>query len=146
VSAIPGVKVEPVTLFPDDRGYFLEVVRLSSPPTAQISATLSYPGTIKAFHVHEKQTDVWTPVAGMFQVVLVDMRPGGERRVETIFAGDLKPLQITIPPGVGHGYKVVGARPGVLVYYTDRFYDPSDEGRIPYNDPSINYDWSTQHK
>jgi len=29
---------------------------------------------------------------------------------------------------------------------TDRFYDPQDEGRIPYNHSSINYDWETQHK
>ena len=29
---------------------------------------------------------------------------------------------------------------------TDRFYNPQDEGRIPYNDPAINYDWETQKK
>ena len=29
---------------------------------------------------------------------------------------------------------------------TDRFYNPQDEGRIVYNDPSINYDWETQRK
>ena len=34
----------------------------------------------------------------------------------------------------------------MLVYMTDRFYNPQDEGRIPYNDPSINYDWETQKK
>jgi len=34
----------------------------------------------------------------------------------------------------------------MLVYVTDRFYDPTDEGRIPYNEPSIQYDWEMQHK
>ena len=34
----------------------------------------------------------------------------------------------------------------MLVYMTDRFYNPQDEGRIPYNDPVINYDWETQRK
>ena len=29
---------------------------------------------------------------------------------------------------------------------TDRFYNPQDEGRIPYDDASINYDWETQRK
>ena len=43
-------------------------------------------------------------------------------------------------------YKILGIEPGLLVYATDRFYDPSDEGRIPYDDSAINYDWSTQHK
>ena len=28
----------------------------------------------------------------------------------------------------------------------DRFYNPDDEGRIPYNDPRLSYDWETQHK
>jgi dTDP-4-dehydrorhamnose 3,5-epimerase len=51
-----------------------------------------------------------------------------------------------IPPGVAHGYKVVGTEAGMLVYVTDRFYNPKDEGRIPYNDPQIRYDWETQHK
>ena len=58
----------------------------------------------------------------------------------------MRPWQITSPPGVGHGYKVIGMDPALLVYVTDRFYDPADEGRIPYNDPQINYDWEIQHK
>ena len=33
-----------------------------------------------------------------------------------------------------------------LVYLTDRFYDPQDEGRVLYNGPLIHYDWETQHK
>jgi len=51
-----------------------------------------------------------------------------------------------IPPGVAHGYKVIGNDPAVLVYVTSRFYNAADEGRIPYNDPGINYDWTVQHK
>jgi dTDP-glucose 4,6-dehydratase len=31
----------------------------------------------------------------------------------------------------------------MLIYMTDRFYNPKDEGRIPYNHPGINYDWET---
>ena len=64
----------------------------------------------------------------------------------TIYAGVLRPLQILIPPGVAHGYKVIGTELSLLVYATDRFYNPKDEGRIPYDDPGINYDWSPQHK
>ena len=49
---LAGVQVFPLSLFPDDRGYFLEVARLgkgaashlgASPSTVQVSATLSYP-------------------------------------------------------------------------------------------------------
>ncbi len=152
---IAGVAIQPLALYPDDRGYFLEVQRFGlglaarfPAESSQISAAANYPGTIKAFHFHLHQTDCWTPVKGMFQVVLVDLRIGsatfGCRN--TIYAGSLRPWQILIPPGVGHGYKIIGEQDALLVYMTDRFYNPKDEGRIPYNDPSINYDWETQHK
>ena len=152
---IAGVRVVPHQLWPDDRGYFLELLRMGkglvaefSPAETQVSAALGYPGAIKAFHYHLRQTDVWSPAQGMFQVALVDLRLGsptfGARN--TLYVGALRPWQILIPPGVGHGYKIIGLTPAMLVYATNRFYDPADEGRLAFDDPSINYDWETQHK
>jgi len=152
---ISGVRIVPHAVWPDDRGYFLEVLRAGQGLVAefpkestQVSAALSYPGTIKAFHFHRHQTDCWVPVAGMFQVALVDLRRAsasfGARN--TLYIGILRPWQLLIPPGVAHGYKVIGANPGLLVYVTDHFYNPEDEGRIAYNDPEIQYDWEMQHK
>jgi dTDP-4-dehydrorhamnose 3,5-epimerase len=152
---IAGVEVRAYDLWPDDRGYFLEVIRLRQGLAAdfpiestQVSAALSYAGTIKAFHYHKYQTDLWVPAQGMFQVALVDLRPASPTYglKNTLYAGSLKPWQVRIPPGVGHGYKVIGDGPGLLVYVTDRLYNPQDEGRIAHNDSSIAYDWETQHK
>ncbi|MGB9611007.1 MAG: dTDP-4-dehydrorhamnose 3,5-epimerase family protein [Bryobacteraceae bacterium] len=152
---IHGVRVAPIALWADDRGYFLEIARLGQglpaafpAASTQVSAALSWPGAIKAFHFHRRQTDFWTVVRGMFQVALVDLRPDSPTfgRKNTLYVGTLRPWQILIPPGVGHGYKVIGTEPAMLVYLTDRFYDPSDEGRIPYNDSGIAYDWELQHK
>lgn len=152
---IQGVGLKFFPLWPDDRGYFLEVARMGqglpaefSSSSTQVSAALSYPGTIKAFHYHRQQTDFWVPAMGMFQVVLVDLRAESRTfgRKNTLFVGGFRPWHILIPPGVAHGYKVIGAESAMLVYVTDRFYNPSDEGRIPYDDPSIRYDWETQHK
>ncbi len=152
---IDGVEIRPYDLWPDDRGYFLEVIRLRQGlaadfpvETTQVSAALSYPGTIKAFHFHKHQTDLWVPAQGMFQIALVDLRPGSRTFgvKNTLYAGALKPWQVRIPPGVGHGYKVIGEGAAMLVYVTDRLYNPQDEGRIAYNDASIAYDWETQHK
>src|ERR1035438_4014244 len=63
---IAGVRVEPFPLYPDDRGYFLEVQRIGlglaaafPPESTQISAAVSYPGTVKAFHFHLFQHDCW---------------------------------------------------------------------------------------
>ena len=152
---IDGIKIQPYQLWPDDRGYFLEVARIGQglpadfpPESTQVSTALSYPSTIKAFHFHKLQNDLWVPSVGMFQVALVDLRPGSRTfgRKNTLYTGALKPWQILVPPGVGHGYKVIGEQPGVLVYVTDKLYNPEDEGRIAYNDPSIAYDWELQHK
>lgn len=152
---IYGVQAQRYDLWPDDRGYFLEVIRIGHGLAAhfptestQVSAALSYPGTIKAFHFHLHQTDLWAPSIGMLQVALVDLRRGsptfGKRN--TLYLGALRPWQVLIPPGVGHGYKVISRDPAMLVYVTDRFYNPKDEGRIVYNEPKINYDWETQYK
>jgi len=152
---IAAVEIKPFSLWPDDRGYFLEVARLGQgmvagfpAETSQVSAALNYPGIIKAFHYHKFQTDYWVAAAGLLQVVLVDLRSNSATygQKNTLYVGALRPWQLLIPPGVAHGYKVIGEQPSVLVYITNRTYDPKDEGRIAYNDPSIAYDWELQHK
>ena len=80
---IEGVQIRPFAVWPDDRGYFLEVARIGQglvadfrPESTQVSAALNYPGIIKAFHYHRYQTDFWVPAAGLLQVALVDLRRG----------------------------------------------------------------------
>ena len=152
---IEGVRLQALALWPDDRGYFLEIARLRqgliaefAADSTQVSAALNYPGIIKAFHYHRFQTDFWVPAAGLLQVALVDLRIDSPTFgvKNTLYVGALRPWQVVIPPGVAHGYKVIGEQPSVLVYVTDRTYNPADEGRIPYNDASIAYDWELQHK
>jgi len=156
---IDGVVIESMQVHPDDRGFFAELARLGSEGIAarmvadgrrqiQISTTLTYPGTIKAIHYHYEQTDLWAPIAGMLQVFLYDMRRNSKTfgLINTLYVGQLRPWEILIPPGVGHGYKVLGTRPAQLVYLTDRFYNPKDEGRLPYDHPDVGYDWEIQHK
>ena len=152
---IDGVKVSAYPLWPDDRGYFLEIMRIGNGlpsefdrATTQVSAALSYPGTIKAFHYHLEQTDFWVAAAGMFQVALIDLRKSSPTfgRKNTLYVGNLRPWQLLIPPGVGHGYKVIGRDSAMLVYVTNRFYNPKDEGRIAYNQAELSYDWELQHK
>jgi dTDP-4-dehydrorhamnose 3,5-epimerase len=152
---IAGVVIEPVAIWPDDRGLFFEVARVGkgmiagfSPDTLQVSATFTYPGSIKAFHYHLNQTDCWVPTLGMLQVALVDLRDGsstvGEKN--TLYVGVHRPWRILIPPGIAHGYKVIGDTLAGVIYVTNRFYDPDDEGRIKYDDVRINYDWTLQNK
>jgi dTDP-4-dehydrorhamnose 3,5-epimerase len=152
---IAGVVIEPVAAWPDDRGVFFEVARagrgiISSFPTEtlQVSATFTYPGSIKAFHYHLRQSDCWVPSTGMLQVALVDLRSGSPTlgAKNTLYIGVHRRWQILIPPGVAHGYKVIGDSIAGLIYVTSRFYDPEDEGRLPHDDKRLNYDWALQHK
>jgi len=155
---IDGVAIEPLLVYPDDRGFFTELARLGKglaahmvPDNArkiQVSLTLTYPGTIKAIHYHSEQTDLWVPVSGMVQAFLYDLRRRSKTfgAINTIFVGRFQPWEILIPPGVAHGYKALGVEPIQLVYFTDRHYNPADELRLPYNHPDIAYDWETQHK
>src|ERR1044071_9941001 len=139
---IAGVVIEPLSVWPDDRGVFFEVARIGkgiisrfSPETIQVSATFTYPGSIKAFHYHLHQTDCWVPSMGMLQVALVDLRSGSSTlgAKNTIYVGAHRPWQILIPPGVAHGYKVIGDTTAGLIYVTNRFYSPVGEGRLPHD-------------
>ncbi len=152
---IDGVRVATFSLWPDDRGYFLEVARLRQglveefpSDSTQVSAALGFPSSIKAFHYHLLQRDLWAPCQGMLQVALADLREGsptfGARN--TLYVGVLRPWQLLIPPGVAHGYKVLGESPAMLVYLTDRLYNPADEGRLPHDCAELAYDWETQQK
>ena len=155
---IEGIQIEPLQIYPDDRGFFCELARLGQGLAAkmvpdeqrkiQVSLTLTYPGTIKAIHYHAEQSDLWAPVSGMVQVFLYDLRRHSSTfgAINTIFAGRLQPWEILIPPGVAHGYKALGVEPIQLLYFTDRHYNPADELRLPYDHPDIAYDWEIQHK
>ena len=101
---IEGVKIQPYSLWPNDRGYFLEVLRIGKglaadfpPESTQVSAAL---------------------------VVLRKVSPTQGLRY-TMYVGALRPRQILIPPGAGNLYKVVGPDAGVLVSVTNRLYDPA---------------------
>jgi dTDP-4-dehydrorhamnose 3,5-epimerase len=155
---IEGIRIEPLQIYPDDRGFFCELARLGQGLAAkmvpdeqrkiQVSWTLTYPGTIKAIHYHAEQSDLWAPVSGMVQVFLYDLRRHSRTfgAINTIFAGRFQPWEILIPPGVAHGYKALGVEPIQLLYFTDRHYNPADELRLPYDHPDIAYDWEIQHK
>jgi len=155
---IDGVRIEPLQVYPDDRGFFTELARLGKGLASgmvpdgtrniQVSFTLTYPGTIKAIHYHSEQTDLWAPVSGMLQVFLCDLRRHSKTfgLINTLYVGRFRPWEILIPPGVGHGYKALGMEPINLLYFTDRHYNPADELRLAYNDPNIGYDWETQFK
>ena len=83
MPAIHDVVVKKLVTYPDDRGYFREVLREDDhllKRFGQTAVTKSYPGVIKAFHWHQHQDDLWYIVDGMARVVLYDRRPDSPTR------------------------------------------------------------------
>jgi dTDP-4-dehydrorhamnose 3,5-epimerase len=145
---IEGVEIKELVTYPDEVGFFREVIRKTDgffgEGFGQWSPTKTYEGAAKAWHVHQKQTDWWYVAIGTVKVVLHDTRAGSSTRGETmeiILGEDYTPRVLKILPGVAHGYKVLEG-PAHVFYITSRTYDPSDEGRIAHDDPAIGYDWN----
>ena len=148
---IEGVKIKRLVRHHDDRGFFQEILRDDDGLLArfgQASMAKTYPGVIKAFHYHERQDDLWFFPVGNAQVVLHDLRPQSPTKGKTqvVYMGEDNPLLLLIPKGVAHGYRTLGEKPAVIIYFTTESYvaaDP-DEKRLPYDDPSIGFDWATK--
>ncbi len=142
--SIEGVVLKQLTTHEDERGFFREVIRESDEffdRFGQWSHSFMYPGTAKAWHFHRRQTDYWY-VIGALKVALYDTRDDSptKGRLMDFLMGDGQATCLKIPPGVAHGCRALERTH--LLYITTRVYDPDDEGRIPYDDPSIGYDWT----
>lgn len=144
---IEGVEIKELTTYPDERGFFREIIRVTdeffSEGFGQFSHSLIYPGAAKAWHIHKSQVDWWYVPVGNIRVALHDLRENSPTKgaTEEICLGENFGAKVLkIPPGVAHGCKVLG---GVshLFYITSKTYDADEEGRIPHNDPNIGYNW-----
>ena len=149
---IDGVITKTLETHVDDRGSFLEVFKPDEMDLIikQSSFSETNPGIIKAFHYHELQTDVWFFPNGHVRVALYDGRENSNTRGEKqqIILNEQNRAIVVIPPGVLHGYQVLGNRPAQILYYTTKEYDPEhpDEYRRPFNDPEIGFNWYIKNR
>jgi dTDP-4-dehydrorhamnose 3,5-epimerase len=147
MAQIEGVIIKELATHPDERGFFRELIRATDPffgeGFAQLSHSLMHPGVAKAWHIHKTQIDWWYVPLGVLKVALFDMRPESPTKgvlQELFMGGEHMPIVLKIPAGVAHGCKAIGGT-AHLIYVTSNIYDPSEEGRIPHDDPEIGYDW-----
>ncbi|HEV2952960.1 MAG TPA: dTDP-4-dehydrorhamnose 3,5-epimerase family protein [Candidatus Dormibacteraeota bacterium] len=141
---IAGVEIKPLVTHTDERGFFREIIRETDEffgHFGQWSHSLMFPGTAKAWHHHKQQTDWWYCI-GTLKVALYDLRqdsPSSGTLMEFLMGERHGSVCVKIPPGVAHGCRALELTH--LLYVTSSVYDPSDEGRLDHNDPSIGYDW-----
>ncbi|HQX62781.1 MAG TPA: dTDP-4-dehydrorhamnose 3,5-epimerase family protein [Thermomicrobiales bacterium] len=145
---IDGVEIKRLVTHADERGQLTELIRRDDPffeGFGQCYFSVSYPGVIRGWHYHKKQTDYFTCISGMIKVPLYDMRDGSPTYgvVNEFFIGDDNRIVVKIPIGVLHGFKNVGVTPCYLVNFPTTQYDPADpdEYRVDWDSPEIPYSW-----
>ncbi len=158
LNAIEGVEFKTLKSFPDDRGFFREIIRKTDSvfdmngsaedSFAQWSHSKMGRNTVKAWHFHHVQTDWWYIPIGLAEVVLYDLRDEsptkGQKLHFKLGEPELDPeamvATVRIPPGVAHGCKVLSDF-AHLFYITSQTYNPNDEGRHPFNSNVIPHSW-----
>ncbi len=146
---IEGVQVKKLRVIPDERGRLMEILRSDDDlfeKFGQVYMTTAYPGAVKAWHYHKKQTDHFSCVKGMMKVVLFDAREDSPTagEVQECFIGEHNPALIKIPPGVYHGFKCVSTEEAIVINVPNELYnyDEPDEFRAPAHGSEVPYEWA----
>lgn len=145
---IKGVKIKKLKVIPDERGRLMEILRCDDEifkKFGQIYMTTNYPGVVKAWHYHKKQTDNVCCLKGMIKIALYDAREGSPTKGELneFFVGEHNPCLVVIPNGVYHGWKCISETESIVVSApTEPYnYKEPDEYRLPPDTKEIPYDW-----
>lgn len=144
---IDGLMTKQLKRWPDERGFFEELIRKTDPffaeGFAQLSRSSMVDGVVKAWHLHKTQIDWWYVLKGTIKAVVHDLReksPTKGQTQEFMLGEKGEDIILKIPAGVAHGLKVTDG-PADLVYVTSSIYSKDEEGRIAYDNSGIGYDW-----
>jgi dTDP-4-dehydrorhamnose 3,5-epimerase len=140
--ALEGITVKSINLLPDERGAFAEVMRsdwtdLIDESIVQVNMSFSYPGIVRAWHRHLRgQVDYFLVLKGDLKICAYDDKT---KKLVEIVNSSKKPEIIRMPGWYWHGYKNVSNETSILIYFTNRLYEPKDpdEIRRPWNDSAI---------
>ena len=144
---IAGVNTREVRNLVTSNGLTTELFRkdwgiVDGDVTAMIYVTLR-PGAVSAWHMHKLKTDHVFVVAGAIRAVLYDDRAESvtHGKVDVVNLSPMRPMLVVIPPGIWHGFKVLGQEPGAFVNFFDREYDydDPDDWRLPPSTAEIPY-------
>lgn len=143
VSLLEGVKIYKLKKFPDERGFFCEILRqdwrdiVGEEWIAQVNLSYSYPEMVRAWHRHLKgQVDYFIVAKGAMKICAYDNET---KQLDEIVASEHKLQVVRIPGHYWHGTKTVGNEPSLTIYFVTRLYNYTkpDEKRRSWNDPTI---------
>lgn len=146
---ISSVKIKKLNPLADERGRVMEILRCDDEifrKFGQVYVTTAYPGVVKAWHYHKKQTDSFTVLHGMVKMVLYDARKNSPTKGELneFFIGMHNPMLLQIPPEVYHGFKCISEHEAIMLNCPSESYNRKqpDEYRIPAHAKKIPYNWA----
>ena len=154
-TRLPGVMIIRPDVFHDDRGFFLETYHADKYARGGISGRFvqdnhsrSVKGTIRGMHAQRRhpQDKLVRVLAGRIFDVVADIRPGSPTYLQWISV-ELSAenfLQLYVPRGYAHGIGVLSDFAEIEYKCTD-FYDPADEIRIIWNNPSLGIQWPIEN-
>src|ERR1700683_1056562 len=152
-TSLAGVTIVEPDVFRDGRGFFLETYRADKYGQGGIDARFvqdnhsrSVHGTIRGLHAQQRhpQAKLVRALAGAIVDVVVDIRRGSRTYLQWISLGlwGANFRELYVPVGYAHGICVISEFAEIEYKCTD-YYDPEDEMRIIWNDPSIGIAWPT---
>ena len=152
-----GLVVIETQRFGDSRGYFSETYNSRDlrqlgidVQFVQDNQSRSSRGVMRGLHYQNAphaQTKLVRVLSGAILDVVVDLRKESKTFGQTfqLEISTENNRQILVPKGFGHGF-IVLSDTAELLYKTDEFHHPEDEGGILFNDPALKIDWRISEK
>ena len=82
----------------------------------EIYFSVTYPGVVKAWHLHKEMTLNYSVVSGAIKFVFYDERVDSKTKgqIQEIFVSPENYSLIHVPPGIWNGFKCVGNESSIL--------------------------------
>ncbi len=150
---IEGVKIVDIRRMAGEDGTFEDLMRLNDKgflelfpeiQVRQINRSKLLSGSIKAWHLHFKQEDVWyIPPEDHMILGLWDTREGSSTKDMTmkVVMGNGVSRVVLVPRGVAHGVVNVSKKPGTIFYFVNNQFNISDpdEHRLPWDAQGVKF-------
>tara|TARA_B100001989_G_C24336245_1_gene362637 strand:- start:111 stop:581 length:471 start_codon:yes stop_codon:yes gene_type:complete len=148
---IDGVKITPLNQIIDERGKVMHMLREDSnvfKRFGEIYFSCTYPGAVKAWHMHKKMTLNYAVISGVLKVVLFDNRSKSPTfgRIQEIFLSPENYFLVTVPPLIWNGFKGVGNVMSIVANCSTLPHDPDEIIRKDPKDKTIPYNWDLKHE